>query len=180
MFGWLTRLFRTPPPDRRIFRYKDGTRKRSADPTEIEVRMADALGEDWRTRVRDYAKPAPVGLDGVQQDEFRQRKVAERKEILAAIDAAFEVEPYTDPKDGGRPRGLTAAERFGLLEGYEGFCLDLMVLARPFLRPWPTGSPPDPEPPPPPSGAESSCPDTGSPSGGTDTPRGRSGLDSAA
>lgn len=178
MLGWLYGLFRRTP-DRFIFRYRDGTRRRTADPVEVESALAAMLGDDWRERVKNYGAPAPLGLAGLQLEEWKSRKGDERKAILAAVDAAFGVSPYTDDAGTSRPRGLTGAERFGLLEGFNRFCLDLMVLARPFLRPPPRGSP-GPEPPPPPSGPAPTLAGDGSPPAGPTTPPEPSSLESAA
>lgn len=131
MFGW---LFGSSDNDRRVFRYRDGSRRRSADPVEVERVLTEMLGEDWRSKRIDLSAPTPDGLIGAQVDDWRKKRETLRGEILAAIDAAFDVRPYKD--DGGKfkPSGLTVSERIGLLDGYWQFTIDLARLARPFVR----------------------------------------------
>lgn len=159
MFGWFTRLFRRDPDRaRRVFRYKDGTRKRSADPVAVERALIDRLGPDWWSAVVKLDDPPPLGVVGVAGDEYWATRQADREKVLAAVDAAFGVTAYADNAGTtGTPTGLTEIERLGLLTGYVLFCSDLVAAARPFVTPQPRASPSGGNPPPS-NGAASSSP----------------------
>ena len=139
-----------------IFHYRDGFRRRSADPVAVERTLIGALGEDWRTRVESLRLPFPEGLVGEEALKVREDRLKAEGEILAAIDAAFDVLPFAD---GG---GLTVVERFALLEGFNRYCVLLIELGRPFARRQSRASP-GPVNSPPPSGPVSSSPATSSP-----------------
>lgn len=153
---------RSNPQDPYIFHYHDGTRKRSADPTAIEQTLIEYLGEDWRETLKELDKPIPYGAIGAQMDDCKEKRGKLYKDVLAAIDAAFKVHPYTDNDGLASPSGLIEGFREGLLKGYIRFCLDLVRLARPFANAQSRASP-SPVSPPPPSGQASSSPEKESP-----------------
>lgn len=118
---------------RNIFAYRDGTRKRSADPVAVEAAFVKELGDDWRACVRRLDRPdGRHGLVGEQADAADADWEANRRKVLAAVDAAFGVHPYTDHGGEQAPTGLTEVERLGLLAGFLHFCADLIEAARPF------------------------------------------------
>ena len=144
LWNWFG-LKRSAESRRGIFVYRDGTRKRRADPVAVEQAMIDALGEDWRKAVRRLDQPpAPLGVVGEQAQAASAEWEANHRKVMAAIDAAFGVRPLDD--EGG----LTEVERMGLLTGYLNFCVDLILAARPFANARSRASP-SPEPPPAPS-----------------------------
>lgn len=147
MLGWLRRLvWGDPDAERLVFRFRDGSRKRWADPIAVERGLIEALGRDWRQVLVDLAKPVPQGLVGEQRIEAESRVEDLRARVLRATHAAFGTTPLTDVD--GRPSGLTEVEAFDLLGGFLRFCDDLVRLARPFQRPQPRASPGDGDPPP--------------------------------
>lgn len=149
MFGWIVRWFRRDPDrSRLLFAYRDGTRVRWADPVLVERTLIDRLGDDWWQVVADLSKPLPLGTVGEQADAERARKRDDRRRVLEAVDAAFDVHAF---RDSDRT-GLTETERLGLMTGYVLFCNDLVRLARPFVIAQSRASP-SPAAPPPPSGA---------------------------
>ncbi len=152
-------LGRSPDWKRCIFRYRDGTRIRRVDPVAVEGVFIKELGEDWRDKIRKMAKPSSLGLVGTQEIEAKENREKLRTEILAAVDKAFGVQPFTDHGGAKKPEGLTEIERLGLLEGFLYFCADLLELARPFGSAQSRASP-SPEPPPSVSGAGSTSPAT--------------------
>lgn len=121
--------------DTSVFHFRDGTRKRSVDPVAVERTLVAMLGDEWYREVGKLSDASPVGMMGVQEEEFRQRQEKRRADVLAAIDAAFGVHAY---RDGA---GMTEAKRFALLDGFVRFCLDLMALAGPFAKPQSRASP---------------------------------------
>jgi hypothetical protein len=130
-----TRLTRPSARDRFIFHYKDGGRKRSADPVEVERVLIARLGDDWYQKVASLSKPAPAGVVGADMAEVAANKEKTRAVVLAAINEAFDVKPYRDGV------GLTEMHRFALLDGFVRFVIDLMELARPFATQSPRASP---------------------------------------
>lgn len=116
---------------------------RSADPIAIEQSLIDSLGEDWRDKVDSLRTPKKqtqiVGAIGDIATNIDANREKLRKDVLAAIDKAFDVHPYIgvgwpDP-DGyptKTPHGLLEPMRLGLIDGYRLFCLDLVRAARPF------------------------------------------------
>ena len=162
MFGWVKRLFGGRRGDPLIFHYWDGTHRRTADPAVIEAVMESKLGSEWRRAYQEWQKPLPYGAIGEDADKAKAGKAAKEVEILEAINAAFDVEDYVGEKDGVPARGLTRAKRFGLLDGFNLYCLDLIGLARPFPKPRSRASP-GAAPPPPPSTPASFFPESGSP-----------------
>lgn len=127
MFSWFMRYVRRHR-NRYVFYYWDGSRNRSADPLEIERGLVVTLGETWRSQLEDLAKPVHPDLIGEEAGIIRKQKEELRSKVLYAIDTAFDVQSY---KDG---QGMTEIERFGLLTGFNLFCRDLVVLARPFMK----------------------------------------------
>lgn len=117
---------------RMIFAYRDGTRKRSADPVAVEAAFVKVLGDDWRACVRRLDKPLDNGLVGEQADAAQADWEANRQKVLGAVEASFGVHPYTDHGGESPPTGLTEVERLGLLAGFLEFCADLIEAARPF------------------------------------------------
>ena len=150
MFGFLRRLFRgrfNPF----IFHYHDGTRKRSGDPIEIERAFMVLIGDDWRTQLEGLSRPLPPELVGEELETAQKQRLELETKFLKVIDTAFDVHAY---KDG---RGLTISRRFALLEGFNLFCMHVIEIGRPFVRPRSRESP-GPDGPPPSSGPESSSP----------------------
>lgn len=147
MFGWLKNLFarRTAPPERFLFRYRDGVRTKSCDPLAAERTLAAVLGDDWRGVVRRLNDKPPMGLVGETADEWQAEAAKRRDRVLDAVCRAFSVERYTDPGDAP-PRGLTEVELLGLLTGYTLYCVELVERARPFSTPRSRASP-SPAPP---------------------------------
>jgi len=139
MFEWLTGRKAADDSDRLVFRFKDGTRKRYADPVAVERSLIELLGRDWRRTVSDLAKPIPSGLVGEQREEAEAKSDDLRTRVLKATYLAFKVEPLRD--DGDKMTGLTEVEAFDLLGGFLRFCSDLIRLARPFQRPQSRASP---------------------------------------
>lgn len=127
MFSWFMRFIKGHR-QRFIFRYWDGTRKRSADPLEIERGLVSLLGDGWREKLEELAKPLPPELIGEEAEQMKKEKEELRSKVLYAIDSAFDVSSYKDGK------GLTEVERFGTLAAFNRFCIDLVVLARPFVK----------------------------------------------
>lgn len=135
MFQWLKKLFRRQ--DKRspyIFHYKDGTTERSADPLAIEAVFIVKLGKKWREKLVEAGKPVPQGAIGGDAETIAAEREKLDKEILAAIDAAFDVHEYRDGKQSGtgKPSGLLEVQRRGLLNGYIQYCNGLREIARPF------------------------------------------------
>jgi len=131
---WFGRTFlgRSYDQDRFVFHYRDGTRKRAADPVRVETSLQKSLGADWVETVRKLGRPAPVGLVGAVADEYTGRQQKVREEVLAAICKAFDVQPFTDYSGTRPPAGLTEVELFDLLGGYLRFGRLLAEMARPF------------------------------------------------
>jgi hypothetical protein len=127
MFSWFKRFVRGHR-NRYVFHYWDGSRYRSSDPLEIERGLVLVLGENWRQKLEDNAKPVHPELVGEEADKIRKDKEELRSRILYAIDTSFDVKSY---KDGV---GMTEIERFGLLTGFNRFCIDLVVMSRPFRK----------------------------------------------
>lgn len=115
-----------------IFHYYDGTRKRSADPIAIELSLIESLGEDWQDQVTSLSKPIPFGAVGEAAEKLKTNRETLRKRVLNAIDVAFDVCAYSDNGGQGKAFGLIDPMRFGLLNGYLLFCVDLVRLSRPF------------------------------------------------
>lgn len=136
---------------RAVFAYRDGTRGRRADPVAVEMALIAALGADWKGVLRKLDQGPARGLVGLQQDAAEAEWLALRARVLAAIDAAFGVSPYSYDPAAGREGGLTDGERFDLLTGYCEFCADLIEMARPFVSAQSRDSP-SPESPQPVSG----------------------------
>lgn len=152
MFGWLFGR----KANRYVFRYRDGTKTRSADPVEVERVLIEHLGEYWRKEVVKLSEPVPVGVVGMDAVEARKVKNDLRVKILTAVNEAFGVKPFKDDA------GMTEVERLGLLNGYMLFCIDLVRAASPFAKPRSRASP-SPENPPPSSTPASSSPGSPSP-----------------
>lgn len=138
---WLGLSSRKNLQDTYIFKYNDGTMIRSADPIAIEQSLVDSLGEDWRDKVISLRTPkeAPTGAIGDIATNIDANREKLRKDVLAAIDKAFDVHPYVGvgwPDADGNPtevaHGLLEPMRLGLLTGYNLFCADLIRAARPF------------------------------------------------
>lgn len=160
---------KTDPQDPFIFHYHDGTRERTADPLSIEQSLTESLGEDWRAKVTALSKPLPKGLMGDAEDNAYAARKKARKEVLDAIDKAFDTDDYVGigglDEHGNvitKPSGLIEPFRFGLLEGYQRFCLDLIRAAHPFEKRQPRASPTT-ESPMPQSAPVSTSVDTASP-----------------
>ena len=136
MFRW---LFGGSDRERLVFRFRDGRRKRWADPLAVEASLIESLGRDWRQALADMAKPVPQGLVGEQREEAESRSEDLRRRVLTAAHRAFGTEPLSD-RDG-RMTGLTEVETFDLLGGFLRFCNDLVRLARPFASAQPRASP---------------------------------------
>lgn len=158
MFRWLTG--RSDESDRLVFRFKDGNRKRFADPIVVERSLIESLGREWRQTLLDLAKPAPAGLVGEQREEAESKAEALRSQVLRAALKAFDVQPLHEER--GRMVGLTEVETFDLLGGFLRFCNDLLRLARPFVSARSRASP-IPERPPSASGSGSTSAETTSP-----------------
>lgn len=157
MFRW---LLGRRDSDRMVFRFKDGTRRRCADPIVVERGLIESLGRDWRSVLMDLARPAPDGLVGEQREEAESRSEELRAKVLKATHRAFGVEPLHE--QDGRVVGLTEVECFDLLGGFVRFCNDLVRLARPFASAQSRASPPSAGPPSA-SGSGSTSPETRSP-----------------
>lgn len=129
---WLVGLFSggASDRDRLVFRFRDGTRSRYADPIAVERSLIESLGRDWRAVLRDLSKPVPAGLVGEQREEAEAKVEDLRLRVLRATHAAFGTHPLRD--SDGRMTGLTEVEAFDLLGGFLRFCSDLVRLARPF------------------------------------------------
>jgi len=138
MFGWVGRLIRNRSlSDRFIFRYHDGSRKRSADPVEVERVLIRHLGDDWRDKLASLDKKVPFGVIGDELERAKKERDELRRKIVAATDEAFDLKPFKDDV------GLVEPMRLGILIGYCRFCIDLVELARPFPKP---SSPTSPSP----------------------------------
>lgn len=125
--------FKNGTRGRNIFAYRDGTRKRSADPVAVEQAFTKELGDDWRACVRRLDRPdVGNGLVGEQAEAAETEWKVNRQKVLGAVDKAFGVHPYTDHGGEAPPTGLTEVERLGLLAGFLNFCADLIEAARPF------------------------------------------------
>lgn len=153
LLQWLGFSSRKNPNDRFIFHYYDGTNSRTADPLAIEQSLIDILGEDWRTKVDSLHKPEvkPIGAIGDIASDMSDRRDQLRKEILAAIDKAFDVHAYVGigwADEQGFPtkvaHGLSDVARMGLLNGFRLFCIDLIRASRPFSNVQSRASPSSP------------------------------------
>lgn len=153
LLQWLGLSPRKNPGDRFIFHYHDGTNLRTADPVAIEQSLVDSLGEDWRERVDSLSKPPekPVGAIGDIASDINTKREELRKDVLAAIDRAFNVHAYVGigwPDEEGYPtttaHGLSDSMRFGLLTGFRLFCIDLIRASRPFSNAQSRASPSSP------------------------------------
>lgn len=168
LLQWLGLLSKPNLQDTYIFKYNDGTMIRSADPIAIEQSLIDSLGEDWRDKVISLRAPKQqtqvVGAIGDIATNMDANREQLRKDVLAAIDRAFDVHPYVGvgwPDMEGQPtetaHGLLEPMRLGLLTGYNLFCADLIRAARPFSSA-PSRASPSSDNPTPPNGVASSSP----------------------
>lgn len=124
----------TNPQDPYIFHYRDGTRKRSADPIAIEISLRDSLGKDWLDKVAKLHAPVPLGAVGISGEEVEANREKLRTEVLDAIDKAFGVHGYIDFGGTRKPEGMIEVARFGLLNGYIRFATLLIKGSRPFAK----------------------------------------------
>lgn len=122
---WFWRRF-LAPDDPFVFWFRDGRRRRAADPLEVDRVLVARLGDEWWVRVKEMTAPVPPGLVGEAEDRARADREKTRVEVLAAIDAAFGVSPLADG------RGMSEVARLALLDGYCRFCALLMDMSRPF------------------------------------------------
>jgi hypothetical protein len=166
LLQWFGFLSRESLQDQYIFKYNDGTMIRSADPVAIEQSLIDSLGEDWRQKVISLRTPkqAPIGAIGDIATNMDANRDQTRKDILAAIDKAFDVHPYVGvgwPDAAGNlsetAHGLLEPMRLGLLTGYCLFCNDLIRASRRFTTAQSRASP-SPDNPTTPNGVASSSP----------------------
>ena len=127
MFSWLRRLVKSKT-NPLIFHYHDGTRVRSVDPVEVERTLVLRLGESWRSKLEGLRNPIPLGIVGEQLEQVRSGRLATETTVLAAIDEAFDVHGFRDGE------GLSIPMRHALLAGFNRFCIDLIELARPFVK----------------------------------------------
>ena len=148
MYYWFRRLInKRHPQDQYIFAYHDGFRKRYADPAYIEDVLVEHLGEDWKDKVVELYSNKPIGLMGVAEDEYKEKKRKLKNELLTAIDIAFDLEPLDDSYRKYfffyKKTGLLQFARLGLLTAYMQFCINYIKLSRPFVdapkRDSPTG-----------------------------------------
>lgn len=177
LLQWLGLLSKKRLQEKYIFTYDDGTTTRTADPIAIEQSLIDSLGEDWRDKADSLSAPKQqtqiVGAIGDIATNMDANREQLRKDILAAIDKAFDVHPYvgigwpdTDGYPTKTPHGLMEPMRRGLLDGYRLFCIDLTRASRPFTTAQSRASPPSDNPTTP-SGVVSSSP--GNSSSGPET-----------
>lgn len=147
---------RKPKAEQRLlFSYWDGRDVRKKDPFQIEDGLTAELGHEWPAVVAGLDAPYPEGLVGEAADQAREQRTAERKRVVAAICAVFDVQEYVDAAEDGRQAGLTLVELFGLLQGYERLAVQLLMVSRPFASSQPRASPSTPPPSAPPSGPAS-------------------------
>lgn len=127
---WLRRLW-LGSQDPFIFHYWDGTYHRSADPLVITQRIEEKLGEDWLYKLQELRRPVAFGAMGDAETAVQESKVELSKQLLAAVDYAFELEEYTHPP-GERARGLSQARRLGVMQAFALFTAALVANNRPF------------------------------------------------
>lgn len=127
--GLLARLAGRPArPDRLIFRFFDGRRQRAADPLEVWRSLEAAAGPDWQTLLVLLAVDPPPGTVGAAAEAHRAKQEAAAETLGRAALAAFGVEPLHPYEK----RGLTRAERVGLVGAFLNFMGGLAESARCF------------------------------------------------
>lgn len=133
------RLFGRRTPDRHIFRFWDGSGLRAADPLEAWRAIEAAAGDDWQTHLRMLTADPPPGMAGDTAKAYRAKQEAAAVALGAAAVTAFGVEPLSPTGN----RGLTRAERVGLVAKFLSYMADLAERHRP-LASWPGPSEPSP------------------------------------
>lgn len=125
-FRWLR--FRRRP-ERCIFEFYDGRATRYADPMEAWRAIEQAAGPEWPELLRLLtADPPPGTTVGVWADRRREDQEKAAAKLGEAACIAFGVVPL----DQATGRGMTRAERVGIVASFLAYMGSLAEQARPF------------------------------------------------
>lgn len=166
--SWLSRLFfgAPKPPDRLIFRYRNGRQKMSADPVVLERGLVAAFGDEWWEPLLHLEDDPPVGLMGIQFDDWKRKQEGANRLVIETVSKVFRIPILQYHEGEGPEEGMTETQLKGVLVGFIRYCDDLITLARPFVKPRPMDSPALPSRPTP-SGAASTSAAAASPTTAT-------------
>lgn len=106
--------FKRRPPERKIFRFWDGTQERGIDPLQVLRALNSHPEFDIATHPALATMSAPMGA--TEADLKHQRQVADGalQITVRAAREAFEVQPY----DHATGKGLTEGETADLLDEF--------------------------------------------------------------
>lgn len=109
------------PPERMLFQFRDDTGPRKVDPLAAELILAQEYGPDWPEALSRQADDLNPDLTPEGRIEAAKIVIAERKKLLAAVDKAFDTEPY----DGKSGTGMLDINRFYILTQFAQYLTNL-------------------------------------------------------
>ncbi len=145
MIAWLKRLIWSDgfsPSERAIFAYHDGTRKRWADPLEIQRELKKQGGDNWMESIPALSRGGGIAASKLSPElrkAVEDGYAASLDKLTKMVRSVFGL-PMFGTSINGKPVGLTDIECIDLLSDFLLWLSTLEQEYRPFVNP-PTVAP---------------------------------------